>query len=543
MRQNILYIFLCFFSFLSAKAQLVPYRDSVFTGYFRKTKDWIAADATLSVPLPDGKVLWLFGDTFLDNLDAATNTIPCLFQVRNSMMVQDASDRSRFITILDNQSTGVNRTPVKLVNNDTTLFWPGHGYVRGDTVITFWTRYHNTKLTRMGIYAVKIFWPSMANASAIKSILKIPISDSELNDFEFGTSLIPDESSGFLYVYGHRKNGFVLEPCLARCPVGNVTGKWEFYDGTGWSVNPLNAKKISDEAVSPTFSAFRLNGKYYLISQENGYLTCGLGRQIFALSANNPYGPFVNKKTIWVINDKYRDSYMVTYNATSHPEFISDNELLVSYNVNGICPSECMNGFTGRMNADTYRPKFVRVPLTVLDNGYAFKPQAVIQASVTSGSIPLQVDFTGRASLGDGGISYSWNFGDGSPLSTGQNPSHTFSKLGTYHVQLTVRDSKNQTESSTLTIYAGTTSNKGVRSLVKEVRIYPNPSGALFTLDLPGFNPAIPGRLVVIDVTGHVVLTKSIISHETIFDIKNRGLYMGLVIEGETYTAVKIVRE
>jgi len=26
---------------------------------------WCAADATISLPLPDGKTLWLFGDTFI----------------------------------------------------------------------------------------------------------------------------------------------------------------------------------------------------------------------------------------------------------------------------------------------------------------------------------------------------------------------------------------------------------------------------------------------------------------------------------------------
>ncbi|MEI9908607.1 MAG: PKD domain-containing protein [Bacteroidota bacterium] len=35
-------------------------------------------------------------------------------------------------------------------------------------------------------------------------------------------------------------------------------------------------------------------------------------------------------------------------------------------------------------------------------------------------------------------VSWSWDFGDGSPVSTLQNPVHTFPALGPYNVTLTV---------------------------------------------------------------------------------------------------------
>jgi PKD repeat protein len=40
---------------------------------------------------------------------------------------------------------------------------------------------------------------------------------------------------------------------------------------------------------------------------------------------------------------------------------------------------------------------------------------------------------------------WSWNFGDGAPVSTQQNPSHTYASTGTYTVSLTVTDSTGQT--------------------------------------------------------------------------------------------------
>lgn len=525
------------------QAQTTSYSDATFTEYFRRSKGWISSDATISIPLPNGKVLWLFGDTHLDNLNTTTNTVPCMFQVRNSMMVQDAVDRNQFITILDNTKNDINRTPVKLVNNDTTLFWPGHGYVRGDTVTTFWFRYHSTKLTTIGIYAVKMYWPTLTDATAIKSIKKIPVNDAALKDFEFGNAVIADEASNYLYVYGHKKNWIVLEPYIARCPLDNVMGKWEFYDGSGWSSDLSKAHKISNEWVSPSFSAIKLKDKYYIITQENGYLTCGLGRQMFAYSSDTPFGPFVNKKTIWVLNDMYKGSYMITYNGTAHPEFNANDELLISYNVNGICPSECQNAWTDRMNADTYRPKFVRVPFAVLDNGYPFIPQSVIGASSTSGTPPIKVDFKGWASVGDGGITYSWNFGDGSPVSTDRDPSHTFSQKGTFNIELTVKDAKNQSTTSSLTFYSGTTSVGAIKDISEEICIYPNPTKDTFVVELPNFNPNIPTQVVITNAGGQEIIREMIYSRSSTFRLKDNGLYYVSVNEGDKQAVMKIIKE
>ncbi|MBR7826455.1 PKD domain-containing protein [Actinospica sp. MGRD01-02] len=81
---------------------------------------------------------------------------------------------------------------------------------------------------------------------------------------------------------------------------------------------------------------------------------------------------------------------------------------------------------------------------------------ATASANPTSGQIPLGVTFTGTATGGTPGYTYSWNFGDGSAVSTSQNPSHTYSAAGTYTATLTVTDSASpaNTASSTVTITA-----------------------------------------------------------------------------------------
>ena len=69
------------------------------------------------------------------------------------------------------------------------------------------------------------------------------------------------------------------------------------------------------------------------------------------------------------------------------------------------------------------------------------RPVATASSDVTTGTFPLTVNFTGGCTDADGTcVSYLWDFGDGSPTSSTQNPSHTFSSYAKYSVTLTVTD-------------------------------------------------------------------------------------------------------
>jgi subtilisin family serine protease len=71
-------------------------------------------------------------------------------------------------------------------------------------------------------------------------------------------------------------------------------------------------------------------------------------------------------------------------------------------------------------------------------------------ASPPSGNVPLTVQFTDQ-SYGDI-TSYNWSFGDGSPYSTEQNPTHTYALPGNYTATLTVENSSGSTSSKSRSI-------------------------------------------------------------------------------------------
>lgn len=391
LKHSLLFIFLLGAE-LFVSAQQPAYFDSAWTNYFRRNSGgWTAGDATISVPLPDNRVIWLFGDSYTVNVNITDNTLPCLFQVRNCYMVQDSVDRSLFKTILDTTMTGVNQTTFKIVPNDTTLLWPGHGYVKNDTVFIFMERYHSSTLAYLGCWLVKLKFPDLHQIGIY------PVHGNGENVI-FGRAVIVDSAAGYLYIYGNKLNWIVQEPVVARCSIANPLLPWEYYTGSGWSSFPNQMQKISTNLVSPGFSAFKYEGKYYIVTQENGYLECGLGREIYSYESLYPWGPFENKKLLYTEESKFNGWYLLTYNAQAHPYFIENNELLICYNVNDrvdtvfphVCPSECKHIWTDRMDADSYRPKFVRVPMGLItDAGCRMQDERYNNIEVQLGPNPV----------------------------------------------------------------------------------------------------------------------------------------------------------
>lgn len=82
-------------------------------------------------------------------------------------------------------------------------------------------------------------------------------------------------------------------------------------------------------------------------------------------------------------------------------------------------------------------------------------PTAVPGALPTSGNAPLSVAFSSTNSTAAPGVDitrYTWNFGDGTAVSTSPNPQHTYTAPGTYTAVLTVQDSQGLTGSNSVPI-------------------------------------------------------------------------------------------
>jgi hypothetical protein len=66
---------------------------------------------------------------------------------------------------------------------------------------------------------------------------------------------------------------------------------------------------------------------------------------------------------------------------------------------------------------------------------------------VSGGTAPLEVNFTATPTGGVGPYTYLWDFGDGSPTSTTQNPTHIYTTPGSFVASVTVTDACGRTAS------------------------------------------------------------------------------------------------
>ncbi|WP_270040050.1 PKD domain-containing protein [Solirubrobacter ginsenosidimutans] len=79
----------------------------------------------------------------------------------------------------------------------------------------------------------------------------------------------------------------------------------------------------------------------------------------------------------------------------------------------------------------------------------------VTAARTPTGNVPsgTAVAFTATGADLDGdALTYSWNFGDSTPVSTTQNPSHTYAAAGSFTATVTVSDGKGGTGSATVPV-------------------------------------------------------------------------------------------
>ena len=76
----------------------------------------------------------------------------------------------------------------------------------------------------------------------------------------------------------------------------------------------------------------------------------------------------------------------------------------------------------------------------------------VVDVNPDFGPPPLAVAFTAEAECGQG-VTYKWDFGDGSEPSTEPNPAHTYTKDGDYTASVTVSGPNGATASDDIDIF------------------------------------------------------------------------------------------
>ncbi len=302
--------------------------DSFNRAWNKDGPGWTSADATYSVPLGDGRVLWLYGDSWINtrNWDGSIRSNGKF--IRNSAVVQSGNT-------LTTLTRGVDWNPDDFMKptQPGQWYWPFAGKVVGDRVYVFMNR---VKSWGSGSWNFK---------SAGVDLLVLRKSDLSLvsrkevghGKVSWGVNMLDAGDHTYIYGMEDRKEvrnaagAVVQQPgqfaYVARARQGDIGGSWEFWTGDHWSPNREAAKPVKS-GVSPSFSVVKAGDGYALVSQEGFFST-----RILCANSRSPMGPWSDWRVIH--NGPSKAPGQLSYNALIHPEFNRNGQMLISWNMNG----------------------------------------------------------------------------------------------------------------------------------------------------------------------------------------------------------------
>jgi hypothetical protein len=339
-------------------------KDTTVTNFFRRTTGWISSDGGYTIPLSDGRTIWLMGDSHIDDYDPATATVNCLFQVRNAALVQPKASWSvQYTRTLIGAGPGI-KSFLKNNPDDQFFIWPGAGIQLGDTVYVYCANMKNAKSDLEGFGFAHAGNDGMAKLSLpdLNVVGYTPLQN--FDEIGFGIGFI--KRGHWVYVYGQKFVSMTNQLYIARFPDTRPCGPWQFWTGSGWSGEVRETKPIAAQSgVSGTFQVSQVKNSILLVSSELS-VGCDQGKAIYTSVSNNLTGPFTPQQRIYAIDDTVQGHYPFFYSVVAHPEFLADGQgLLFTYCINGYgsCVPICNNN---RMNPDYYRPKAFRIPLNAI---------------------------------------------------------------------------------------------------------------------------------------------------------------------------------
>jgi len=369
---------------------------------------WTGGDSTYSIFLPNGDTAFFFSDSYIGEYPAvsgdgtvttdsnglrrrAANCNPplcdpptALYRAHNSIVVRKGI-------------TGELRTltgPPDVTGYSTSFFAPtlalvtGHFYWMGDSVVV---QVDPQRTRKLWVFVMEFDggWKYYGSGIAQLSLPDLNIESIQslgATTVAWGSALWleGDYPNQTLYIFGMQNqqqvNGKV--PYIARVNIGlgyaavANTNNWTVWDGGAWVPGFANAAQIigapsdpnnAGDQISDEFSVKKIRtnrGSSYLLLGMDTTAPFGAWKDLTLYSACSPQGPFSPKKVIYstpetgslkvpgMTDSQSLAGPLLVYNPHLHPQFVTKEGLLISYNLNASKSQDLIY-------ADAYRPRFI----------------------------------------------------------------------------------------------------------------------------------------------------------------------------------------
>jgi hypothetical protein len=318
------------------------YYNDLFT---RCDGGWTGGDGTRSVALPDGRILWLFGDTFLGAVRPDRSRSRSAPMVRNTFVIQSGDT---LVTL----HGGTAASPQAFVTPQErgSWYWPTDGLIEGNRLLVILLRF---TATGPGMWDWRWSGTDIGTFSLPELQLEKITAAVAVNRVIYGAAILEDADG--TYIYGVEDVQSAKHVHIAKAGFGRLEGAWKYWNGKGWTVDPLASKRLFSGAALQ-FSVIKAGGRYVLITSDNRN---PFDSAIVAYVSPSPIGPWSLKSLLFRPPEAKGD--IVAYNALAHTHLSPRHRLLLSYNLNHIRDPKAVY-----QKADDYRPRFVLVDLKAL---------------------------------------------------------------------------------------------------------------------------------------------------------------------------------
>ncbi len=289
------------------------------------TSTLMNTDNNISVPLPDGRVVWLMNDTYIGTVNPYNNSGGTTGFVRNFMFIQNGSTLTPWVT-------GQNvYTPA----NTSNWYWPTDAFVEGSKL--------------------KVLMPEISSngdVGVVFATFSLPglTLDGISGYLPWAASKVLDAGDGYFYIYNNTK--------VARVAKGsfNTTSAWKYWDGSTWNTSSAAAVDLTN--FSNPWSLARLGPNNY-VEVYAGFV----GGSMLARFASAPQGPWTSTETTigapaWEADTSY---YYMPY---IHKETCQNGVYSVGYSDIGSDGADGSGFVSNRPGKDQcyYNIEFFRTP-------------------------------------------------------------------------------------------------------------------------------------------------------------------------------------
>ncbi len=324
---------------------------------------WLGGDAAFSIPLPSGRSLWLFGDSFVGSANQTNR--PGSKMVRNAIALS-ACDAKTGWDIHYYWRERRKKVPAAFfdLGGADFWYWPGDGFVYRDSVyVVLWKTKPKPKEKIFSFRADGAVLAKISNSPATPDKWQVTyFSLLDIPNLVLSTSAVVQD--GYVYLFTLWEDDAHGRPMLlARLPLTGLAEPaphLEYLDQNNqWKpgFDPERAYVVMDKGASELSVRYHPESKIWVaISGEAVFLS----NKIVVRTASDLTGPWSAMQTIYEIKELVPstpgwDKDTFCYAKKEHIEFAEDAKLLITY----VCNSYQFSKLVSNMSL--YRPQAVRV--------------------------------------------------------------------------------------------------------------------------------------------------------------------------------------